>query len=78
VISIILEVRKWTGLTEKAQKIRMRLGGSANVLEDFPDKRNSCAGGPMIVCVALTISLKLSTIGLMRSIDQLGTSRGGR
>jgi hypothetical protein len=50
---------RYPGL-EKAQKIRMRSGGSANVLEDFPDKRNSCAGGPMIVCVALTISLKNS------------------
>jgi len=36
--------------------------------------RNSTTGG----LVALTISLKLSTIGLMRSIDRLGTSRGGR
>ena len=38
-----------------SQKIRMRLGGSANMLEDFPENPRACTGGRMSDGVASTI-----------------------
>jgi len=41
---------------EKAQKIRMRLGGSPKMSERFPDNRKACTGGPMIGYATATTS----------------------
>ena len=42
----------------KSQKIRMRLGGSPNMLEEFPDKPKGMPGGPTSDGVASTMQPK--------------------
>jgi hypothetical protein len=42
----------------KAQKIRVRLGGSASMLDAFPENQKACTGKPMSVCAAFTMQRK--------------------
>jgi hypothetical protein len=62
----------------KAQKIRMRLGGSANMLDDFPDKRNGMHWRTYErLRRAHDIAEARSTLGLRRFVYRL-QRRAGR
>jgi hypothetical protein len=61
----------------KAQKIRMALGGSANMFDDFPDKPNGMHWRTYErLRRAYDIAEARSTLGLMRSVDRLRRRMG--
>jgi hypothetical protein len=65
----------------KARKIRMQLGGSANMFEDFPDKPKGMHWQTYDrLRRAHDIAEERSTIGLMRFVERLGqrSSQRGR
>jgi hypothetical protein len=65
----------------KAQKIRMQLGGSANMFEDFPDKPKGMQWRTYgRLRRAHDIAEERATIGLMRFVERLGqrSSQRGR
>jgi hypothetical protein len=62
----------------KAQKIRMQLGGSVNMLEEFPDKPKGMHRRTYDrLCHIHDRAEERSTIGLMRFVDRL-TRRSSR
>ena len=63
----------------KAQKIRMRLGGSANMLESFPEKPKGMHWRTYErFCRVHGAAQARSVIGLMGFVKQLGTRRNRR
>jgi hypothetical protein len=58
----------------KSQKIRMRLGGSGNMLEDFPAKPKGMHWRTYErLCCVYSAARKRSTIGLMRAMERLNS-----
>jgi hypothetical protein len=64
---------------DKAQKIRMRLGGSAVMSERFPDKPKGMHWRTYHrLCHRHDLAEKRSMMGLMRFIEWLDQRAGGR